>query len=287
MSQERASYPVRVFNVVLSADNRVYCEYNSEGVLELPNSFLNKLERIPAEVERVVEKGIGFCVGVIKEDLKYYPFRFTENDAGNYYIEMYTVSRYLSGKCLREEGTYQWVDINAIDTIALSSETRRILYKMISNTDKVSALILNQKGASVILVARALIKNSEGKYLFLKRSEIEKYPGKWELPGGKLERHEVMESHVKREVLEETALSIRITKNNVYTSTTIMGEGIYKGVTYVNITAEYEVIGGVLQLSPEHNGYQWVTPTEASQLDLATYIRPVVNELLLSDQHVV
>ena len=268
---------------MLSQDNKVFCLRKVDGILELPTDYLLENERVSSEVERVVEVKLGFCVGIVKEDLKYYHARFAATETGKPIIEMYTVSRYLSGKPVLSDEQYTWVSLDAVDELQLTVETRRIMYKLISNTDKVAGIILNQKGASVILAARALIKNSEGKYLFIKRSDDDVYSGKWELPGGKLERLEVLETHLKREVLEETALSVDIIKNNAFTFTNVVAEGVYKGVTFLNITAICKLVGGVIKLSPEHSGYQWVNREEAANLDLTAYIRPVVNELLLAE----
>ncbi len=60
-----------------------------------------------------------------------------------------------------------------------------------------------------IISVYAAIRNDKGEFLLLKRSEDSNTnPGKWDLPGGKLEREEILEEAVVREVWEETEISI-------------------------------------------------------------------------------
>ncbi len=73
------------------------------------------------------------------------------------------------------------------------------------------------------LTVTGIIRNSEGKYLIVKRSENEKaFPGRWCVPGGKVVRADfesrekdtsdhwldVIENVLKREIKEETDLDI-------------------------------------------------------------------------------
>lgn len=55
----------------------------------------------------------------------------------------------------------------------------------------------------------AIIKDSEGKILFLKRADDDDFePGKFCLPGGKIEEGETLDQAVKREVKEESNITI-------------------------------------------------------------------------------
>jgi 8-oxo-dGTP pyrophosphatase MutT (NUDIX family) len=55
---------------------------------------------------------------------------------------------------------------------------------------------------------KAFLKNPEGLYLLMRRSEHEKRgTGKWDLPGGTLENEKSVLENLAREVLEETGLT--------------------------------------------------------------------------------
>ena len=55
----------------------------------------------------------------------------------------------------------------------------------------------------------AVVKDGEGRVLLTKRA-IPPYLGKWVMPGGKIDRGELITAALKREVLEEVGLDIHI-----------------------------------------------------------------------------
>lgn len=60
-----------------------------------------------------------------------------------------------------------------------------------------------------IISVYALVLNEKGEFLLLRRSEnSHTNPGKWDLPGGKVNPDETLKEAVVREVEEETGISI-------------------------------------------------------------------------------
>lgn len=57
-------------------------------------------------------------------------------------------------------------------------------------------------------VAKVVIFNDDGKVLLLKRKKNQKYPERWDLPGGHLVQGEEWEEGARREVKEETNLLV-------------------------------------------------------------------------------
>jgi 8-oxo-dGTP pyrophosphatase MutT (NUDIX family) len=67
----------------------------------------------------------------------------------------------------------------------------------------------SKKNKLHIVAVTALIRNDEGRYLFLKRSEREiAYPGKYALPGGKVEDNQSPAEALDEEVGEEAGLEL-------------------------------------------------------------------------------
>ena len=113
---------------------------------------------------------------------------------------------------------------------------------------------------------KALIEK-DGNFLIIKRSKGAKsYPDHWDLPGGKLERGETPIEGLKREVIEETTLEIKVGKPIFsYLETA-------KAFAYV-VVFECEIISGEIKLSHEHSEYKWVSVEELKKLLVEPYLK--------------
>ena len=68
----------------------------------------------------------------------------------------------------------------------------------------------NKNNKLHIVAVVAVIRNNEGKYLVLKRSEREiAYPGMYTLPGGKVEDNDTVEETLVKEAKEEANLDLK------------------------------------------------------------------------------
>lgn len=103
-----------------------------------------------------------------------------------------------------------------------------------------------------------------GRYLVLKRAQ-EPYRGLWDLPGGFIEAGETPVEAVKREIYEETGLSVDApTILGAYSSR--YGE---RGKWTVDVAFFCQAPVGDLQLSDESSGAAWVTLEEMPTLAFA------------------
>jgi 8-oxo-dGTP pyrophosphatase MutT (NUDIX family) len=107
----------------------------------------------------------------------------------------------------------------------------------------------------MIAAAFMVMRSPEGKVLLLRRAQGEDFPGRWDLPGGKIKAGESAEQAVIREVLEETAYRTghagkwlcRRVKDQV------------DAVTYLfNCDSEF-----VPKLNKEHDLFLWCSPEQA------------------------
>jgi 8-oxo-dGTP diphosphatase len=123
------------------------------------------------------------------------------------------------------------------------------------------------------LAVRVLLTNQEGKILILKRSTDSKTnPGKWELPGGKVNQNESFDHALIREVYEETNLKIAL-EHVVGAS-----EQNLHIIRAVHIIMSGKIIEGELNLSNEHEGYAWVLMETLSDYELADWLEDYVNQ---------
>ncbi len=121
----------------------------------------------------------------------------------------------------------------------------------------------------ITLVVDALLENSEGKFLLVKRSAKSSWGvGEWQLPGGKMEWGEDPLDTLKREVSEETTLDILGTPTMLGTHTAHI---IAKGNDYHAVLLLYKARGaGEVRLSDEHEDYKWASLEELKAGPLAT-----------------
>ena len=105
----------------------------------------------------------------------------------------------------------------------------------------------------------AMVRNEKGEILFLKRTEkCRNEAGKWNFPGGGLEFGETQDEAVKREVLEETGLEVKIVRILKIIDHIIEEEGQH----WFNPIYETKVVGGNLENMEPHkcSEIKWFSP---------------------------
>lgn len=113
---------------------------------------------------------------------------------------------------------------------------------------------------------RALIFDQNGRILVLKRSEKSRSnPGKWELPGGKMNKGESFEESFRREVLEETGFLI-----SVQCSAGTADQDV-SGYHVIHVVVIASILSGGLAISDEHTAFQWIEVTGLAALDKADW----------------
>ncbi|ODS38085.1 MAG: hypothetical protein A7316_08555 [Candidatus Altiarchaeales archaeon WOR_SM1_86-2] len=115
-----------------------------------------------------------------------------------------------------------------------------------------------------VLSVKVVIRDDTGRCLLIKRSMSSKWsPGKWELPGGKIDPGESFDEALLREVDEETGLKISLQR--------VAGSAEFELETkkVACIVMEGHIESGQFQLSSEHDDYAWVPARELPKMDLA------------------
>ena len=117
------------------------------------------------------------------------------------------------------------------------------------------------------LSVRVLITDEDNKILILKRSTDSKTnPGKWELPGGKVDQGESFDKALLREVYEETNLKIKL--DNVIGAS----QQDLPLIRAVHIIMSGSIADGELNLSSEHEGYAWEFLENLKDYELADWL---------------
>lgn len=129
------------------------------------------------------------------------------------------------------------------------------------------------------LAVRVLLTDDDGKILIIKRSTDSKTnPGKWELPGGKVDQGESFDHALIREVYEETNLNISLDH--------VAGvcEQNLPLIRAVHIVMWGKTIDGELNLSDEHEGYAWVFFDDLSDYELTDWLYDFVGQKAVSSE---
>lgn len=120
---------------------------------------------------------------------------------------------------------------------------------------------------------KILLRNKEGKYLILCRSE-EKYPEvgkKWDIPGGRIDAGVSLLENLKREVTEETGLQVESEPKLLAAQDIIKKDKHVVRLTYAGEA------NGEAKLSDEHTDLKWLTLEEISKIPmLDRYLKEVL-----------
>lgn len=143
------------------------------------------------------------------------------------------------------------------------------------------------------IVAVTAIIEKEGKYLITKRPDTKaRWPGKWTVPGGRLEPsdyrnfpkdterewYNILERVVRREVREEAGLDIK----DVDYLASIVAEHDEASPHALIISLSAKYAGGVLKPDPDEVVEAlWVTLEEAKEYDL---IGGIYGELVMAEE---
>ncbi|MFD8512884.1 NUDIX hydrolase [Streptomyces antimycoticus] len=113
-----------------------------------------------------------------------------------------------------------------------------------------------------------VIVDDAGRALLIKRRDN----GKWEPPGGVLEREETIPDALQREVLEETGIKIALPATLT---------GVYKNMTglIVSMVFRCEAIDGTPTTGAETRALRWATREEVTELADEAYAIRVLDAL--------
>jgi 8-oxo-dGTP diphosphatase len=117
-----------------------------------------------------------------------------------------------------------------------------------------------RKGGRILLVQRSLKSGFD--------------PGRWELPGGKIDLGEDLVEALKREIQEEAGLAIKV--GRPFKTWHFVKEPFW--VTGVTFLCDY--VSGEVKLSPEHDAHEWIDPGDYSRFPLSTSMEDQIKAYL-------
>ncbi len=127
----------------------------------------------------------------------------------------------------------------------------------------------------VSVVALALQRETDGKYLITRRGPGQSGEGEWEFPGGKMETGETQTGALVREIKEELAYAIDENRLFFLAENTehypLKSVRIFLWKLQIDHTPEF--------LLSEHDLFLWLTPDEIQHFSLSTGDKPFLKFL--------
>lgn len=129
---------------------------------------------------------------------------------------------------------------------------------------------------------KAFLKNKQGKYLLLRRSK-KKYPtiaGHWDIPGGRIEPGTPLIENLKREIKEESGLSLRKPPKLIDALDILRVPGKH----VVRLTYVGEISGQPKVDQEEIEEFRWLTIEEITKIDdLDIYTKDLLQRITSFD----
>jgi 8-oxo-dGTP diphosphatase len=128
------------------------------------------------------------------------------------------------------------------------------------------------------LVLRAVLRDHEGKILLMRRSARSlSQPGSWELPGGKPDAGEDIDTALRREMKEETGFDVELLD--------VIGHSQWEteSARLAYLIFSVRAAAGRFQLSDEHDASAWVEDSKVLSYDISPQLKTFFKDSLSRD----
>lgn len=139
--------------------------------------------------------------------------------------------------------------------------------------------IMENKNEIVLQVGvKAFLKNKEGKFLLLRRSEKYKdIKGNWDIVGGRINPGTSLLENLKREILEETGLILNETPKIIMAQDILRVHG--KHIVRISYIAGIE---GEPKIDGESTDFKWMSVSEMkAEKELDMFVREIIEQGLI------
>jgi 8-oxo-dGTP diphosphatase len=134
-------------------------------------------------------------------------------------------------------------------------------------------------GMVVQVAAKAIIVNKQGQVLVLRESPkhiTNTKIGHYQLPGGRIEPGESFHDGLKREIYEETGLTVKVGKPIMVGEWRPVIQGVRHQIFGVFVTATTKE--DEITISGEHDDYLWIDPGKLKNYDIMSPDKEAIAE---------
>ncbi|AGA34923.1 Putative 7,8-Dihydro-8-oxoguanine-triphosphatase [Thioalkalivibrio nitratireducens DSM 14787] len=129
-------------------------------------------------------------------------------------------------------------------------------------------------------VVCAVIRDTDGRILLARRAPGQHLEGHWELPGGKVEPGESLESALQRELLEELGLVVTVGEELART------EYDYDRGSIELIALQTLASGDITHMTV-HDAFDWFAPDETKAIAIAPADIPLLGSVWYGQQAII
>lgn len=126
---------------------------------------------------------------------------------------------------------------------------------------------------------KAIIQNSDGSYLFLKRTSLvstDNQQVSWDIPGGRIDPGELLIDALRREIKEEIGHDLQSEPRLIAAQDIIVSA---KDLHVVRLTYLIEENVPTITLSDEHDDFRWIGADESGSVTMEPYLAQVFNSI--------
>lgn len=140
---------------------------------------------------------------------------------------------------------------------------------------------------SKLFIATKALVECGGKVLILRESgsyQDGTNAGGFDVPGGRLKPGERFDEALKREVLEETGLEVRVGKPIAVNE----WRPIVRGERWQIVGIFFECHASItdVRLSPDHDAYEWISPVDYHTYPLIDNLKPVFDQYVRAEKKI-
>lgn len=129
----------------------------------------------------------------------------------------------------------------------------------------------------MVAAPKGVLRDAAGRVLLVRRSLRSTYwPGLWELPGGKPDDGETLDTAVEREVFEETAM--RVTARRFLAA--VAHDLPHRRLIFIAIELLAQTGPAQVKLSNEHDDFRWIDAEDLTELTMAPVQRQLLKDAL-------
>lgn len=273
-----------VVGAVIEANDKVLCLKRARddfmpGLYELPSGKVEEGESLLDALTRETKEESALDIEAVNSYLGYFDYTSGSGKLTRQFNFGVTATGRVQLEPKEHEG-YAWLSAHEIKQYNISGEVKNAIdvhflkKKLPVDTDELSEQA-QQEGIARFVVGAIITDSTNKKALVMKRASDDFMGGLDELPSGKVEKGELSEHALVREIKEETNLDINSINSYVGHFDYRSGSGVMTRQFTFTVSTKPE---SELKLSSEHEGFAWMSAQEINRYQVSTEVKKLLTQ---------